>query len=185
MPIKFEFELGDEDLEFFRRIMAQKSLDRPRAEIGDVEEATHRLLDGARARHTPPFLLRMLEQLLPMVEMLRDDEWRLPEEDAERVLQALSYFAAPEDLIPDDLPGLGYLDDAVMVELASRDLRPELEAYADFCRYRSEEAERRQATGDDDSPVSRRDWLDARRKQLQARMHRNRGRFFGLGGRKD
>ena len=40
MPIKFEFELDEEDLEFFRRIIEQKALDRPRAEIHDIAAAT-------------------------------------------------------------------------------------------------------------------------------------------------
>jgi hypothetical protein len=46
------------------------------------------------------------------------------------------YFAEPVDLIPDQVPGVGFLDDAIMVELVVQEIRPELDAYADFCRYR-------------------------------------------------
>ena len=31
----------------------------------------------------------------------------------ESILGALVYFCDPEDLIPDNIPGLGYLDDAI------------------------------------------------------------------------
>jgi len=58
----------------------------------------------------------VLEQL---IQMLRDDEWRLEGRDRARILDALAYFVDPEDLIPDRLPGIGYLDDAIMVELIS------------------------------------------------------------------
>ena len=40
-----------------------------------------------------------------------------------RVLEALAYFADPSDLVPDQIPGLGLLDDAIMVELVAQELR--------------------------------------------------------------
>jgi uncharacterized membrane protein YkvA (DUF1232 family) len=102
-----------------------------------------------------------------MIRMLSDLEWRLPHKDATRVLNALAYFAEPEDLIPDHIPGLGFLDDAIMIELVVRELRPEIEAYQDFCDYRG----RQPNSGDG---TSRADWLESRRKELQARMRRRR-----------
>ena len=52
------------------------------------------------------------------------------------MLNALAYFAEPDDLIPDQIPGLGFLDDAIMVELVVRELRHEIEAYEDFRVFR-------------------------------------------------
>lgn len=57
--------------------------------------------------------------------------------ERERVLSVLAYFTDPDDLIPDEIPGLGFLDDAIMIELASKELRHEIEAYTDFCAFRS------------------------------------------------
>jgi uncharacterized membrane protein YkvA (DUF1232 family) len=102
-----------------------------------------------------------------MIRMLSDLEWRLPHDDAARVLNALAYFAEPEDLIPDHIPGLGYLDDAIMIELVVRELQHEIEAYQDFCDYRDRQTK-------DGADSSREGWLDARRKELQARMRRRR-----------
>ena len=119
----------------------------------------------------PGFIVERLDRLQQMIRMLSDIEWRLPHQDATRVLNALAYFAEPEDLIPDHIPGLGFLDDAIMIELVARELRHEIEAYQDFCDYR----ERLSAKGDG-SAASREGWLNARRKELQARMHRRRGR---------
>ena len=50
------------------------------------------------------------------------------------MLSGLAYLCDPEDLIPDDIPGIGMLDDAVMIELVFRELRHELDAYQDFMR---------------------------------------------------
>jgi uncharacterized membrane protein YkvA (DUF1232 family) len=104
-----------------------------------------------------------------MIRMLSDLEWRLPHDDAARVLNALAYFAEPEDLIPDNIPGLGFLDDAIMIELVVRELKPEIEAYQDFCDYRDRQSD----NGDD---ASRAGWLESRRKELQVRMRRRRRR---------
>jgi len=98
-----------------------------------------------------------------MIRMLTDIHWRLPHDDATRVLNALAYFTEPEDLIPDHIPGLGFLDDAIMIELVVRELKHEIEAYHDFCAYR-----------DDRNSASRDEWVNKRREELQSRMRDRR-----------
>ncbi|MDH4029431.1 MAG: YkvA family protein [Chromatiales bacterium] len=177
MSIKIELELDDNDLAYFRQIIDEKKLGQKDAEIRDVVEATRDLIRAARQASTPRYIMSMLEQLGPLVDMVTDSDWSLPADDIARVLHALAYFSDPEDLIPDDVPGIGYLDDAVMVELACRSLRPELEAYLDFCKFRDQESARRGGSGGNDSAVSRLDWLETRRKELQETMHKNRSLF--------
>ena len=89
------------------------------------------------------------------------------------LIDALAYFAEPEDLIPDRIPGLGYLDDAILVELVAQELRHDLEAYKDFCRFRISEEQRR---GTDEHPPTREEWLKAKRQRLHARIRRRRDR---------
>ena len=68
-------------------------------------------------------------------------------------------------MIPDRLPGIGYLDDAIMVELICQELRHEIKAYEDFCEFRKSKA---RGAGPDA--------LENRRKNLQARMRRRNRR---------
>ncbi|UCC14713.1 MAG: DUF1232 domain-containing protein [Gammaproteobacteria bacterium] len=177
MGIKIELELDDNDLAYFQRIIEEKKLGQRDLEIRDVVEATRELIRAARQASTPRYIMSMLEQLGPLVDMVTDEDWSLPADDVARVLHALAYFSDPEDLIPDDVPGIGYLDDAVMVELACRNLRPELEAYLDFCKFRDQESSRRGSAGIEVGHVSRLDWLETRRKELQATMRKNRSLF--------
>jgi uncharacterized membrane protein YkvA (DUF1232 family) len=181
MGLKFVFELSDEDLAYFRGVFEDH---RPGAgveiRIEEVAEATEKLIAQARSRHAPPFILEKLEQLKPLVAMVTDPEWRLPEQEVRRVLEALAWFADPADLIPDDLPVFGYLDDAMMVEVALQGLAPELEAFRDFCEFREAELERRKVAGTSSTEVSRADWLDSRRKELQETMRSRRRSIFGF-----
>ena len=94
------------------------------------------------------------------------------------MLSALVYFADPNDIIPDNVPVLGYFDDAIAIELCVRELRHELDAYEEFCDFRQGESERR---GMNPASVGRAEWLGSRRDELQDRMHRQRTRDFGTG----
>lgn len=180
MGLKLVFELSDEDLEYFGEVFRDHQ---PGSDVvldpADITDATDRLLEEARARGAPPFILEKLSRLKDLIEMVEDRDWQLPEADAQRVLHALAYFADPTDLIPDDLPVLGYLDDAMMVDVAMREVEPEFEAWQDFRVFRETETRRRAAAGEDAGPVSRADWLSARRQELHARMRTRRQRLFG------
>ena len=173
--MRISFELNDDDLKHFRLIMDEARKAARSIPPEDVVAAAEEMLNHVPRTGAPGFIIERLERLQTMINMLSDLEWRLPHQDATRVLNALAYFAEPEDLIPDHIPGLGFLDDAIMIELVARELRHEIEAYQDFCDYR----ERLKAKGDGGS-ASREGWLDARRKELQARMHRRRGPGRGL-----
>lgn len=48
------------------------------------------------------------------------------------VTAAVVYFVAPVDAIPDAIPVVGYIDDAVVVRLALEIARPDLDAYAEW-----------------------------------------------------
>ena len=123
------------------------------------------LVEDVRSSEVPEFVLERVATLELLIEMLRDEQWRLAGKDRERILDALAYFVDPDDLIPDRVPGIGYLDDAIMIELVARELKHEIEAYEDFCAYRRK---RRKPAGEAA--------LEARREALQARMRRRRRR---------
>lgn len=169
MTLRISFELDDNDLRHFRLIMDEARRAARRMAPEDIVAAAEDLLAEVPKSGAPGFIVERLDKLRLMIRMLTDLEWRLPHNDAARVLNALAYFCEPEDLIPDHIPGLGFLDDAIMIELVVRELKHEIEAYQDFCGYRDRQSE----AGDG---ASREGWLDSRRKELQARMHRRRKR---------
>ena len=178
MPLSISFELSDRDLEHFNNAIKAATFSAGSKSADEVMTAAGKLLEDAGALALPDFIVERLDKLDALIAMLRDEGWQLPEEDRSRVLSALVYFADPQDIIPDNVPVLGYFDDAIAIELCVKELRHELEAYDEFCDFRQNEAESR---GLNPSAVGRAEWLAGRRDELQDRMHRQRNREFGTG----
>lgn len=176
MPLRISFELNDDDLKHFRLIMDETRKATARMAPEDIIAAAEKLLNEVTENSAPNFVVERLDKLRLMIRMLSDVEWRLPHNEAKRVLNALAYFSEPDDLIPDSIPGLGFLDDAIMIELVVRELKHEIEAYHDFCDYR----DRLQRQHGDSAVAKRGGWLDDRRKSLQSRMRRRRKNRPGL-----
>ncbi len=170
MGMKLSFELTDRDLRYFREALKQ-SRDAVRdADEAEIIDAIRDVLADIRSNEPlPDFVSSRLPQLELLIQMLLDEEWQLPTEDREHLLATFVYFGDPEDLLPDDIPVIGYLDDVIILELAARELLHVSEAYDDYCRYR-EEFDKEQGRKID--PVVRRDRLDRRRQQLHQRMKR-------------
>lgn len=170
MGLRITFDLSDDDLRHFQLIMSEARTAAAKLSPEQVLDATAKLLAEVRSTSVPDFIGQRLGLLEQLTQMLTDSEWRLPETEKGRVLNALSYFSEAEDLIPDHVPGLGFLDDAIMIELVARELKHEIDAFRDFCDYRTQEAQRhKQETG---QSVTREHWLKSRRQELQSRMRR-------------
>jgi uncharacterized membrane protein YkvA (DUF1232 family) len=177
VPVKIAFELSDADLEYFRKAMREVKATAHSRDEKTIVEAAARLADETGARELPEFVKERLGKLRILIQMLDDADWRLEGGHRARVLGALAYFAEPADLIPDQIPGLGFLDDAIMVELVVHDLQHEIESYQDFCRYRDE-----QRHLEDLDPDLRRARLEKRRRAMYARMDARRERRARRGG---
>jgi uncharacterized membrane protein YkvA (DUF1232 family) len=166
MPeLRVTFALAEADLRHFREVMRQAIV----ATTGRTEQE---ILQGAlkqarevRGARPPGYVLDRIETLEIITEMVQEKDWVVPGSVRPRVLTALAYFLDPADLIPDHIPGLGFLDDAIMIELIAQELRHEIDGYRDFKRFREKEQLRRRP-GDEEVEAR----LQARRKQLRARV---------------
>jgi len=167
MPLTIRFELSDPDLRYFRQRLRQvRSRGREIDEVALLERARELIAEIRDYSRATRFVSTRLADLSLLVDMLGDADWSLGGRDRLRVVEGLTYFVEGEDLIPDRVPSLGYLDDAIMIELIVQDLRHEIEAYRDFVGFR------RDARALPPRAPQRRRGLAPRRDELLSRMRR-------------
>ena len=168
MAFEVTFELNESDMEHFRSVMREAQSGAKNLSEADILAHAKNLSQNVKVE-VPEFVSMRLKKLETMVAMIEDSEWAIPEPERSDVLSTLAYFSEPEDLVPDHIPVLGFLDDAIMIELVSEDLKDDIEAFEEFCAYREREAGR---TGD--TAVTREEWIGAKRRELHSRMRNRR-----------
>lgn len=160
-PMRIVLDLSDKDIAYFRKSLQTVKKGERASDESVVLKAANQMIAEVAAAEAPEFVRDRIGKLEQLVRMLEDQRWRLVGSDRARVLNVLAYFVDPDDLIPDRIPGIGYLDDAIMVELVVQELRHEIEAYERFCAFH--------ASGER-APEE----IERKRVALQARMRRNR-----------
>ena len=168
--MRLTLELSERDLTFFRQALITAREAVRHADEADIVDAIDDVLNEIKqAEPLPDFVARRIPQLETMIQMLKDEEWQLPRDERDRLLSTFVYFADPEDIVPDDIPVIGYLDDVIIIELVVREMHHVREAYDDFCEFR-DSYDKRYSAGHDSA--IRRDRIDRKRQQLHQRMKR-------------
>lgn len=170
MSLKLAFELSDRDVRYFREALKQSRAAVRDAEEQEIIDAVCHVLEEIRGNEPlPDFVAQRIPALELLIQMLTDDEWQLPNTDRERLLAMFVYFSDPEDILPDDIPVIGYLDDVIIIEIIMRELQHVRDAYDDFRRFRDDFDKQH---GKSIDGAIRRDRIDRRRQQLHQRMQR-------------
>jgi len=173
MTIQITFELSDADLEHFRALMKVAIEKASKYSPDEVLAKARAVCDEMDNANLPQFVRQRLDSLETLISALEDDEWQMPEDEKAEILTSLVYFSEPYDLVPDNIPGLGYVDDAIMIELVIQDMSQDLDAYVEFCEFRKTEERRR----GDEANVNRSSWLDGKRTEIRSNMRRKRRLF--------
>ncbi len=140
---KVSFELDEQDAAYFRRLYREA-----RKHAGEIDPAriiadAKALVESVReANKVPHFVREAIETLEDMTRIIEDEEYRAPQSVKSHVLAALAYFSNPEDLVPDHIPGLGFLDDAIMIKFVEDEFKHELWGYRKFRGFSSPSEQR-------------------------------------------
>ena len=88
MAMKVTFDLTDNDLKYFRRVMKEVRAKHKNSSEQEILDACRALIEGISATRAPDFVRSRVEKLSVLIEMLEDTEWRIGGRDRERVGQA-------------------------------------------------------------------------------------------------
>ncbi len=163
---KINFTLDETDLGFFRSLFRKSRREAADRDPSEIIKVVRELTTRVRAqKKTPSIVQEAATTLDDLIQMLEDDDYALPKRVANEVAGALSYFADPQDLIPDEIPGLGFLDDAIMIKLLENEFRHELWGYRKFRKFRA--------------GAEQRPWTPVARQRLPRRLEAYRQKIRG------
>ena len=129
---KVSFNLDEEDIAYFKSLYNKAKKNASKEDGEEIVRSAKKLIRAVRASpKTPGFVEEAIQALDDLIEMVEDEDWALPQNVANQAIAALAYFANPEDVIPDHVPALGFLDDAIMIKIV------ELWAFRRFRKFRS------------------------------------------------
>jgi uncharacterized membrane protein YkvA (DUF1232 family) len=172
MTLKITFELKDDDLEHFVSQMRSAQESVRSADDDEIIDAARAVMKEAQSKDLPEYIAARMQSLETLINILKDDDWPLEADERRDILGGLAYFSDPEDIIPDHIPGLGFLDDAIILELIFRDLRHPIQAYQDFAAFRASAAIHYPT----DDAATRAERVERRRDELLERSRRRRER---------
>jgi uncharacterized membrane protein YkvA (DUF1232 family) len=171
---KVSFRLDESDVAYFKRLFRNARKNAKEVKPDEILAAANGLVETVRAnKKAPRFVLDAIEAIEDLTKIIVDEDYRAPKSIRNQVLGALAYFANPDDLIPDEIPVLGFLDDAIMIKFVEEEFKHELWAYRQFRKFR-DGAEQRPWTQVASSRLPSR--LDAKRKKLRADVNTRRAR---------
>src|SRR5512145_679987 len=107
MPYRLTIELSDRDLRHFRRELQRSRDSVSIADDDEILAAASEFITRLRQSELPDFVTERLTKIETLLAMLTDADWPLAEDERAPVLAALAYACDPEDIIPDEIPGIG------------------------------------------------------------------------------
>ena len=91
----------------------------------------------------------VIENLAALVRMRFDPLWNLATEQKGAIDAMLAYLVEEDDVIPDHVPGIGLLDDAMVIVAVANRLQQTLAAFCDYENFKTHYAHGHQFTPDD------------------------------------
>ena len=135
MATKFKvtFDLDEKDAAYFRGLYRDAKKKAEKADPEAIIAEAKKLVEHVReSKRVPGFVSEAISTLEDMTQIIEDEDYQAPPAVKNQVIAGLAYFANPHDLIPDHIPALGFLDDAIMVKFVEEEFRHELWGYRKF-----------------------------------------------------
>ena len=131
MSTEYSLFITDKVINHFNKILHQPF----KKEESEIISAVKQTLINLKSKKVEDYVIDHIKPLEELLQLISDEKWELTEQDKSYVLSALQYFAEEHDVIPDDIPVVGYLDDIAMLKFVQQAIHKDLE---DYKRWKAE-----------------------------------------------
>lgn len=125
-------DIDDQVKAHFNKFIEEHGID---VDPSDVSQAKKEIAK-IRATNADGYILNQVNNLESMISMVEDKVWKIKKVNMEKINATIKYFVDEDDVIPDNIPGIGYLDDCIIIDSTMDDVYDELMEFEDFCRTR-------------------------------------------------
>lgn len=125
-------DIDDQVKEHFNKFIQQHGINVDKKDI--VE--TKKKISEIRSGNSDGYIIDQINSLEAMVSMVEDEIWKIKTSNLEKINATIKYFVDDDDIIPDNIPGIGYLDDCIIIDSTMDEIYDELMEFKDFCRTR-------------------------------------------------
>ncbi len=94
-------------------------------DVKDVIEAKKKIAE-VRESINDGYILDQVNSLESMLAMVEDKVWKINTANLEKINGTIKYFVDDDDIIPDNIPGIGYLDDCIIIDATMDEVCDEL-----------------------------------------------------------
>lgn len=161
-------EVTDAAIDRFNGLLGRLARSAVRLDGDRVATAARELCQCTVATLPPACIRQRLLLVKAATTMVSDLAWGASDEARATVRIVAEYVASNDDLIPDAVPAVGRLDDAIVVDTAWPVIADEVESYLDFRRLRRIETD----PGTARQRFDRAAWFEARCIEDAWRAHR-------------
>jgi len=159
------------DLDRFNNLLLRLGSPRPPLGCDQLVTAARELCDRSILAVEPPSIRERMRRMETAARMLNDRDWAAANDANNTAQLVVDYAAGSDNLIPDWVPKVGHLDDAIVIDAAWPRLADEIDDYLDFCRLRAFESAT--PAGSVPQRFNRGDWQRARREEAALVAHQN------------
>jgi uncharacterized membrane protein YkvA (DUF1232 family) len=179
MNAEYNLEITQEVTKHFNGILNKNNTVNSEVAICDLQL----MLDTLKNTQQEKYVLEHIAPLENMLQMFIDNQWSLSTSTKKYLLAAFSYLAENDDLIPDDTPVIGLLDDCIVIDIVANKIQLELDNYRSFSKCRSVYAKNHSFTTGDWSKIKKLESISSRRNRRNkalshSRLRRSRVSFL-------
>jgi hypothetical protein len=175
-PAITSLELRAEKLRRFNEIVQRVAPGKSEFNADQIAGAARRVLRAAMKGQESTFIKVRMRRAGEIRAALDDAQWEVAAKIEPAMREIVAYLdESASALIGNDVPVVGLLDDAILVDAAMDTLRAELDDYADFCRYRVGEAARL-GISPNQVKIRRETWFHERQQELRLEQQLRRVR---------